>query len=165
MICVIGVDHVIQHGGYLDTRKEVALREFQFYLAQVVQEKKIDIIAEEFSEVALAQSNTDFSTCRELARSLKIEHLFCDPTPEEREALKIETGEQREQEWLNRIRESLHMNVVFICGSEHLQSFKRLLAANGFEVAILSDGWGYAYLGKGSVEYFTPGYSQEKQKA
>ena len=165
MIYLIGVDHVIQHGGYLDTRKEVALREFQSYLAQVVQEKRVDMIAEEFSEVALERSNTDFSTCRKLALSLKIDHLFCDPTPEEREALKIETDEQREQEWLNRIRDSFRMNVLFICGSEHLQSFGRLLAANGFKVAILSDGWGYAYLGKGSVEYFTPDYSQEEKKA
>jgi len=164
MIYLIGVDHVIQHGGYLDTRKEVALREFQSYLAQVVQDKRIDVIAEEFNEVALERSNTDFSTCRELARSLKIEHLFCDPTPEERQALKIETAEQREQEWLNRIRESLHMNVLFICGSEHLESFRRLLATDGFEVAILSDRWGYDYLGKGSVDYFTPDYSKDKQK-
>jgi hypothetical protein len=165
MICLIGVDHVIQHGGYLDTCKEVALREFQFYLGQVVQEKGIDIIAEEFSEVALKRSNTDFSTCKELARALKIEHLFCDPTPEEREALKIETAEQREHEWLKRIRGYFHMNILFICGSEHLQSFKRLLAANGFKVAILSDGWGNSYLGKGSVEHFTSDYSQEKHKA
>jgi len=164
MIYLIGVNHVIQHGGYLDTRKEVTLREFQFYLAQVVQEKRINIIAEEFSEVALKRSNTDFSTCRELARSMKIKHLFCDPTPEERKALKIETDVQREHEWLNRIQGSFHMNILFICGSEHLQSFKRLLAANGFKVAILSDGWGYSYLGKGSVEYFTPDYSQEKHK-
>ncbi len=154
LIYLIGADHVIQHWGYLDSRKEVALREFQWYLEKIVHERDIGVIAEEFSESALNLSNTEVSSARKVAQALAIEHRFCDPTSEERKVLNIKDDEQREREWLNCLQDLSQRNVLFICGSSHLQSFPQLLIKKGFEVKILSDKWGYDYLGKGSVEYF-----------
>ena len=154
LIYLIGADHLIQHWGHLDSRKEVAVREFQRYLEKIVHERGIGVIAEELSESALNLSNTEVSSARKVAQALAIEHRFCDPTSEERKVLNIKDDNQREWEWLNRLQDLSERNVLFICGSSHLQSFPQLLIGKGFEVRILSDKWGYDYLGKGSVEYF-----------
>ncbi len=154
LIYLIGVNHVIQHWGHLDSAKEVALCEFQSYLEKIVHERHIEVIAEEFSESALNLSNTETSSARNVAQALGIEHRFCDPTREERTVLNIKDDNQREWGWLNRLQDLSRTNVLFICGSSHLQSFRQLLIENGFEVRILSDKWGYDYLGKGSVDHF-----------
>ena len=154
MIYLVGVDHVIQHEGYLDSRKKVALRKFQAYLKKIVCERDIRVIAEEFSEDALSGSHTEVSSARKVAQALGIEHRFCDPTCQERKVRKIKTDRQREREWLNCLQDLSQRNVLFLCGSSHLQTFPKLLRKRGFEVGILSDKWGYDYLGTGFVEYF-----------
>lgn len=154
MIYVIGVNHIIQHWGSLDDRKQVALLEFESYLEKIAKERDIEVIAEEFNESALKKSKTETCSARKVAQALGIEHRFVDPTHEERTLLKIENDNQREREWLNRLQDLSERNVLFICGNSHLQSFSQLLTEKGFEVRILSDKWGYDYLGKCSVEYF-----------
>ena len=154
MIYLVGVDHRIQHEGYLDSRKKVALRKFRAYLKNIVCERGIRVIAEEFSEDALSRNHTEVSSARKVAQALGIEHRFCDPTRQERKVRKIMTDRQREREWLNRLQEFSQRNVLFLCGSLHLQTFQKLLRKRGFEVGILSDKWGYDYRGRGFVEYF-----------
>lgn len=154
MFFLIGVDHIIQHGGFLDKRKKAALEEFRIYLCEVTSKYGIDLIAEEFSEYLLVRNNTDFCTCREAAHHLDIEHRFCDPDPNERIDLSIGTIEQREKEWLRRLDNASRKNVLFVCGSSHLDSFYNLLKENDIQSIILSDRWGYDYLSKGFVQYF-----------
>jgi len=153
-VFLIGVDHLIQHGGFLDNRKKTAIAEFKVHLYEVVTKYNISLIAEEFNEVALSKSNTDYCTCREVARELQIGHLFCDPTPDERKLLAIETDNQRENVWLKRLENIKHMNILFICGSTHLETFARLLRSHGIQSRILSNKWGFNYIGQGEVEYF-----------
>ena len=154
MFLLVGVDHIIQHGGYLDEKKKAALEVFHSYLCEVTSKYSIDLIAEEFSEFLLAMNNTSFCTCREVACHLSVEHRFCDPNPNERIDLSIETNEQREQEWLRRLDDAKSKHILFVCGSSHLESFSNLLKKNDVESMILSDRWGYDYLGKGPVQHF-----------
>lgn len=154
MFFVIGVDHIIQHGAYLDDQKKVAIEAFLRHLNKAVRKYNIILIAEEFSEVALSKSNTDYCTCREAANKLNIEHRFCDPTPKERKALSIETNDEREMEWLRRVGDVKTRHILFICGSSHLESFLSLLRKHSIESVVLSDKWGFDYLGKGQVQYF-----------
>ncbi len=115
MIYLVGVDHVIQHEGYLDSRKKVALRKFRAYLKKIVGERDIRVIAEEFSEDALSRSHTKVSSARKVAQALGIEHRFCDPTCQERMVRKIGTDGQREREWLKCLQDLTQRNVLLLC--------------------------------------------------
>jgi len=142
MIYLVGVDHVIQHGGFLWPAKVAAIKEFSQYLETMVAEKRISVIAEEFSHDALSMSCATISTAQTLADRVGAAHLFCDPGKSEREEHKITTKDQREEFWLQRLTGLLNENILFLCGECHLETFQEKLHGHGVPAEILSRGWG-----------------------
>jgi hypothetical protein len=96
-----------------------------------------------------------------------MQHLYCDPTSEERAHLGIPTQMElvnqvkaelgvsiimgaeneahynraaaqyspvREQFWLGRLAEHRNKRILFICGSDHVETFNALLHKNGWQV-------------------------------
>jgi hypothetical protein len=145
MVYLIGVDHIIQ---YLHNEarvdKATKVEKFVQYLQDNVKSLRVHLIAEEFSIEALNKSNATTSTAQKVAGQSNIEHRFCDPTTFEREThnIKREDHRRRERYWLDCISSNRDDSVIFICGSDHLDSFSALLLQEQFEVKILSNGWG-----------------------
>jgi hypothetical protein len=44
---------------------------------------------------------------------------------------------QRETEWFCKIRDDLDRNILFVCGSDHIKSFKTLLIGKGYKPMVL----------------------------
>lgn len=145
MVYLIGVNHIIQHLSDNSSSQKVALvKEFELHLKQNGKEVGADLLAEEFSVDALRISRVAFSTVQMVAVQLKIPHRFCDPTLEERKRLGIakEDHHEREQFWMECIRDFKFRNIIFACGNKHVGSFKSLLEQGGAKVQILSQDWG-----------------------
>lgn len=151
---VFWVNHADQSVGHADGKSDLLARA----LVAICMAKKIDFIAEELSEDALEIQGSSHSTCLEVARGARVEHLFCDPDREERQRIGIPTVEQlktelkigramsthdearliskerefwprREAYWLAKIR-SLQLTCgIFVCGRDHRESFQNLLRA------------------------------------
>ena len=137
-IFLVGVDHIIQHEGFMFAQKRGAIDNFTAYLAQQIQERGITFVGEEFSEFLLHGNNVSISTVQAVAQDLHVEHRFCDPSPEERQTLGIEDDDQREEYWLQRINDRLDRNMLFVCGDSHVGTFQSRLEAIGAQVEILA---------------------------
>mgnify|MGYP001564350493 CR=1 FL=1 len=135
MIFLIGVDHQIQQNVW-DGNK-AGREDLINYLINQSKLLKITLIAEEFSEQALG-SGTQI-TAQEAAKILGIEHRLCDPDLKERITLNIKTSADRENIWLERIKDKLGSEMIFICGSDHVLSFESLLKKNKIGVKILKE--------------------------
>lgn len=142
MVHLIGVDHMIQHGGGMTEAKRRFVDQFAVYLESKARELVVTEIAEEFSEDALDKSNTTYCTAREVATKLCIAHRFCDPTTEERRQHAVFTDSQREKFWLTRLSGSKEDNILFICGDDHIESFGKRLTKAGYPNKIVSRRWG-----------------------
>jgi hypothetical protein len=106
------------------------------------------------------------SVCEEVASALHIPHSYCDPSSEERAALGIieavdiwwrgfEDGRdeaateaevrasygKREREWLRRLLALDEWPVLFVCGANHVETFRDLLEADGVAVQVLFEKW------------------------
>ena len=158
---LVGANHAHQHPGSPHGRSEL----FASFLIVQATSLDVDLIAEEMSVEALARANVNRSTVQEVALSLRIPHLFCDPNEVERKALGIPNREElkkrrnitrvfgaeeqllvadeksywptREQEWLTRLRKTRHNKVLFVHGPDHVITFAQLLERNGYEVQLL----------------------------
>lgn len=152
MIYLVGVEHL--KAQWIDEYESNAHFVYLFMnsLRHDVKKFKVEIIAEELNEEELTGYNVSKSSSSgyQIARECEIGHIFCDPNLKEREALSIPappyTSEQnrkndfqkRELFWLNKIIHLKGTPVVFICGRNHIESFRRLLEENGFKVTVLS---------------------------
>ena len=142
-IFLIGVDHRIQWiPKQLDPEWSAKLQEFSEYLDHICSKNEITLIAEEFSEEALKKSNAVDSVSRQVSAKSGVQHLFCDPTTQERRTSGISTDSQREQFWLDRLTSTCHDKIIYICGENHLKSFLDKLSMAGHDPTILSSGWG-----------------------
>jgi hypothetical protein len=142
-IFLIGVDHRIQWiPKHLCQEWSAKLQEFSEYLDYICSKNEITLIAEEFSEEALKKSNAADSMARQISAKSGVQHLFCDPTTQERQVSGISTDSQREQFWLNRLTSTCHDKIIFICGEDHVKSFVGKLRMAGYDPTILSSGWG-----------------------
>ncbi len=47
----------------------------------------------------------------------------------------------RERYWLDQLRDILNLNILFICGHEHVKRFSSLLVENGYKCAIIDRFW------------------------
>jgi len=92
-LLLIGTNHANQYVG----NKHGDSAQFTDYLHRVCSAHKVDLLAEEMSTEAL-EENSAKSTALELAITLGISHIFCDPSRGERTALGIPTNEK-----LNRV--------------------------------------------------------------
>jgi hypothetical protein len=146
-IILVGVEHRIQwipQNSGLEWQQD--LNQFAQHLRDIVLEEKADLMAEEFSEESIQTNNALDSVARNVASSLSITHLFCDPNKTERRQLEIVTGGQRESLWLARLAESNASTAVFVCGDNHIDSFREKATAAGHKVQIKSrNSWGYEW--------------------
>jgi hypothetical protein len=176
MVFLIGTNHEIQYI-YKDTNQNRRLmllsEQFAQYLENKTKELKISLIAEELNEKEIHKNNRkpQDSTARTVAKKLKIDHLFCDPTMSERKTLgipseseimnklnlkypiremndmnKIKTEERkhwgiREQFWYDKIKHRLEENIIFICGHCHVDRFESSLSKKGHKVTIVVKDW------------------------
>lgn len=112
---------------------------------------------------ALSESDRLYSTPAEVAEELGVRHLYCDPNWAERHALGIldvryerlkhkwsnnrarreeaNCERLREGEWLRRINDLNIWPLLFICGANHLRSFRRGAEAEGIAVNVLESEW------------------------
>ena len=156
-VYLIGVDHSVQWN-----RESKEAREFVSFLEKKISQLRPSLIAEEFSEQALKQNNVESTTVQDVAVRHEIKHIFCDPSDKEREEIGYPTKKQlresfgirssiegtkehkkrnlherafwplREKFWLDKIQKTKSARIIFICGSEHLESFRKLLLENGY---------------------------------
>lgn len=47
----------------------------------------------------------------------------------------------RERFWLNRVKERLNENILFLCGHEHVRGFSVLLRGEGVSVSVIEEFW------------------------
>lgn len=142
MVFLVGVDHIIQHNGFSWPKKESAINEFSEYLESKVQELKVAVIAEEFSDETLRINNVPMSTAQMVAQRLGLKHVLCDPDSKERKARGISNDDERENIWIERLSDAIDETILFICGDSHLESFKDKLLSRGVATEIISRGWG-----------------------
>jgi len=159
---LIGVDHSVQWNRELNES-----REFIAFLEKQILQLNPSLIAEEFSEQALEWNNIEGTIARDVAVRNKVEHIFCDPSDKEREEIGYPTKKQlrekfgvrssiegteehkkrklheitfwplREGFWLDKIKKTKSARIIFVCGSDHLKSFRKLLLQNNYSVAFL----------------------------
>lgn len=142
MVFLVGVDHLIQHNGFVWPAKKRALKEFSKYLIMVSKKYKLSILAEEFSEEALRLSNAKKSTLQAVAKQMNLMHIFCDPSSMERKRFNISNKSQRENFWIDRFEIFMDKNILFLCGASHLESISGKLTVKGIDTKIISSGWG-----------------------
>lgn len=139
---LIGTSHRYQKG--LRFAPEGCYDEFKGMLSAAAQSHSIKTIAEEMSEEALG--NDTVSLCAEVAETLAISHVFCDPSEAERAAagLRVEdclvTWGGRELEWVARLR-GQRFPVLFVCGANHVDCFAERCRARGIAVVVMQEDW------------------------
>lgn len=152
-VYLVGVDHRIQwipQSSGPDWK--ITISDFTDSIRERCYSHSIDLIAEEFSEYLVKLNHAQDSTARRAAKELDLPHLFCDPNPNECQKLGIEPGienddnyEKREKEWLKRIIISRKSCILFICGDDHLESFKARIIGSGHSAEIVDrnrgQGW------------------------
>jgi hypothetical protein len=135
MIYLLGIDHQVQH--QKNTQISMA---FAFYLSKKVKELDIKFIGEEWFMDLLKENSVTTTVPQGIANKYNIEHRFCDPDRMERQRigwLSKEDDHLREKFWLNKISDKIYTNIIFICGTDHLKSFNKLLIDSGYESEIL----------------------------
>jgi hypothetical protein len=142
MVHLVGVDHIIQHNGYVDAEEKKAIRDFQKYLGERTTALGASTLAEEFSEDAMRLGCASVATVQEVARKLGIRHLFCDPGKDERSRLGISSNAQREAYWEEKILPFRKEEIIFVCGDDHVAPFSAVLRQHGWKCDVLSEGWG-----------------------
>ena len=166
MVYLIGVDHKFQ---YLDSDSSCSFSQFleqkvkQLGVVLIAEELSQEAIEREEN---LRKTKVD-STARHVAEITGIEHRLCDPNNSERKSLSILTTRdiqqklglkvgqdepkverekrknwpKREQFWLDKIKDRVEEKLIFVCGADHIKSFKSLLESNNCNVEILSENW------------------------
>ena len=164
-VFIVGLNHEYQYDGYkADTQK------FSAFLTHLCQEKDIDLIGEELSEESIQKWNATGSVARNVANTLTISHLFCDPDTNERGILGIKITKEIIQElgyddvltpsqaekvdrieksyhpirrsfWLQKLLEHRFERCVFILGSDHVDAFCDLLKTHQIHCEIIDRKW------------------------
>jgi adenosylmethionine-8-amino-7-oxononanoate aminotransferase len=99
MIYIIGTRHrfqvwaeAIRTGESLDVRKE-HVEAFENYLTDVARSLKADMIAEEASEDwVVTHGHGASSVAKDITKQLGKQHLFCNPTKSQHDALGLKIG-------------------------------------------------------------------------
>ena len=144
-IFLIGIDHHIQYLRESDSpNKETIINGFSDFIIENINKFNITLLAEEFSEELLPLNHVKESVLQSISSQQKISHLFCDPNTEERRINNISNTDhnKREKFWFNRLIPQDHLNILFLCGDDHIYSFSKLLTKNNFSVVILKEKCG-----------------------
>jgi hypothetical protein len=116
---------------------------FETYVRETAISLRAKVIAEENSEHAVVQLEGGASVAKKVAEELRAHHVYCDPDPSERQALNIQTDEDRETIWMHRIHpfSPNEISIAFICGANHSRTFRALLERNGLQAQIYCQDW------------------------
>lgn len=164
LIYLIGTQHEHQL-----VRKNRTSYPFCHFLKKEFNGKSIDLFAEESCEDAICCRGAIGSVVKETAHSLKINHLFCEPTLKQNKELGIKCREEilkellhipdpdeqgrqadvaqqqyepvREKIWKEKLSGHKFNNCFFVLGAKHDSSFKKLLSDDGIEVFVLNENW------------------------
>src|SRR5215469_336191 len=141
MIHLLGVgNHLVQHDA--DTQVQLVLDEraaFDAHVAELIMTNDFALLAEEFSDEALSnerrRAHASATILQRYAKDKGIDHRFCDPNTEERNARGIgDDWDKRERFWLDQISGYKDRNVLFVCADDHYERFAAKLIAAGFDV-------------------------------
>lgn len=162
MIFLIGTNHELQHNAKpfrIDEDKALKAREeFKEYISNLCGNKNLELIAEELCEELLELKNTT-SILKDISIQNHLNHIFCDPNLKERAEIglpshgtedspdeeKLKYHKIREAFWLEKLNDILDKTILFVCGAEHVSTFKNLLESKDLEVKILNEYWGKDY--------------------
>jgi hypothetical protein len=140
--------------------------EFRAVLTAICSRKDVRAIGEEMTLEGLKTTGAYDSVSKQVADALGILHRYCDPSSEERRAIGIIDGdpivESRlwapcdEQNFKAEVRDSynkrrghwlehlLQLNVwplLFVCGANHAEPFRKRLQADGIDAHVLFANW------------------------
>jgi len=161
-VVLVGTSHTLQLGlGTPASADRLAV-----FLSETSRTHNVRHIAEEMNADALAEKDVFRSIPMVVAKKLGLSHCFCDPTPDERKRLgivqendvragflfktappeEIEARvraeyDKRENVWFARLRDYDQWPALFVCGSNHVQTFGQVLAANGIIVSVAAEDW------------------------
>ena len=82
----------------------------------------------------------DSVPCR-IARAAGLPHRYCDPDPEIQKQLSIDSNEQREKYWIQELMLLNVFPVLFVLGTDHIDSFKLLLREHRLTPFIVARDW------------------------
>lgn len=149
MYYILGINHYIQY-----VNKEIHLdlfTEFVQFVSEIVEDKDIAVIAEEFNEDCLVLNHVQRSVLQLISEEASVGHLFIDPTQSVRTALGIpnpQTDESltaayqvRERYWLDQIALHHDKNILICIGASHVKSFTTLLEHEGRAYQMIDPYW------------------------
>lgn len=167
-IFLVGVNH--SHQFFNEVNQIGRPCEFLKSLRQLALVTECNALGEEMSEAALQERGASTSVAAELAEELQLPHIFCDPNRSEREELVIPSEAQlktdlslgrvlsrteqacldwesrkywpaREAFWLRKLRELDSSRVLFVLGSDHVETFTTLLVRERLWVSCMVARW------------------------
>lgn len=163
-VFLFGTSHAYQRG-----RPDCSELEEAAFVSRIKQEVALisaAIICEEMSrEIVESNGQTD-SVPAKVASSLGMRHMYCDPGPSERVALGIRdvqsiqleawmhhwsesrcqseiaaAFQKRELIWRDRLFSQNTWPVLFVCGANHVESFRHILVDSGLQVVVSEHDW------------------------
>jgi hypothetical protein len=163
-VVLIGTVHEYQLAGCKTSTTD--LSEFADFLRRTCTKCGVVAVLEELSLDALRMAGSLESVPAAIARDLHLSHCYCDPGTSERKSLGIADDQQieiaawsqnwparkkrrqideahgaRERYWLEHMRRLNLWPAIFICGADHVQSFKRLLVGDGIDATVARRDW------------------------
>lgn len=158
MIHLVGTNHELQHSARPKRAAEVlvvkARGTFQEYLRTQIKRLNPAVVAEESVEEVMKCLGTE-SSVKAVAEECGVKHLYCDLDSETRATLGVPIGNEhltreerrkyhniREQYWYQQIKSFADQTVLFVCGAEHVPTFRALLKENECQVETLCEYWG-----------------------
>ncbi|AKH38458.1 MULTISPECIES: hypothetical protein [Nitrosomonas] len=139
---------------------------FEVFLKNLCEMHEICSIAEEMSYESLMAINHLATIPQQLATKLGLEHRFCDPGQSERAKLGIahiidisskgflsgwseteikkriaESHVERERYWMEQIQKLNQWPLLFVCGADHVESFRNILVQEDIKVCIAALDW------------------------
>ena len=164
IVLIVGTSHDYQrrasdgaiHGTY----------NFAEFLQQIIDEHNVAAIAEEMSAAALQEHGLQNSVAQGICAQRGVPHALADPEPQEREQLGIQQRNEivlagffrdlgpeeieaqvrrsydiREEYWIAKLAEFTDHPIVFICGADHVESFRDKLLAQGYDAVVVISNW------------------------
>ncbi|MCK9634819.1 MAG: hypothetical protein M0R41_00890 [Methylobacter tundripaludum] len=163
-VVIVGTRHTYQAGGKNCANENAEL--LRNFLLNACREWSLSGIAEEMSSDGLVYYQSIQSVPSRVATELELSHRYCDPTNSERVRVGIiGPGEielevkqnslsedekinrlaaeeiRREQYWLKELQNQNVWPTLFVCGPNHVMSFKSLLDSVGHATHVLVEDW------------------------
>ena len=153
VVIIVGTSHPLQ----------MASQELKATLQDLCCRFSVSAIGEEMSDDATQEYSSVVSVPVQVAKALRLPHRYCDPGRTERARLGIrqdndicaqlslsedeidtqlkESRAKRESYWLDQLLDLNIWPVLFVCGADHVDSFRRLLQREDIDVHVAAADW------------------------